>query len=475
MTRNTLSERIERTCKAFGHSTAFLENGMTPVSFSNVFMAILRFAECLTDAGVKPGDHIVVAMRDMISVTAMKLAIIRLGATPMSGGAAAVESRNEVRVNWIVRPRPDCTGQALEIPFDQAWIQPPTRYTPITPGGRIIHATSGTTGLPKLRNDSEETFLARIKSGLAARGALDGPVFVAQNVGSLIGLKSIVSSLLETQCVMPMMSSPEQTVQGLARHQIVHAFIPPLHLKRLVDAAEAINAKTPTLRRINVGGGAINGDFAARCERVFDCDVYTDYGSTETDTNASYRPSLNIETPGLVGPFWNPFDYRFQTLNGEASTPEEGGELFLQVPLNMRTQDYPEGIALFDEDGWISTGDIGRMTPDGNLVLVGRKSELINVGGNKIAPDALEQCAIGHSAVIEVLACRVPTQIGIDAIGFGVVVTDQFDESDFRLFLEKNINDMYDFRILILDVIPRTDAGKSDRKALAAAFQRSSN
>lgn len=471
MMQNTLSERIERTCKAFGPATAFLENGMTPVSFSNLFMVILRFAERLTDAGVKPGDHVVVAMLDMISVAAMKLAIIRIGATPMPGGAATVEAR-DVRVDWIVRPRPDCTGQAIEIPFDQAWIQPPTRYTPITPGGRIIHATSGTTGRPKLRNDSEETFLARINSGLAARGALDGPVFVAQNVGSLIGLKSIVSGLLETQCVMPMMSTPEQTVQGLAKHQIVHAFIPPLHLKRLVDAAEVIGAKTPKLRRINVGGGAINGDFAARCERVFDCDVYTDYGSTETDTNASYRPSLTLDTPGLVGPFWDAFAYRFQALDGAPSTPEEGGELFLQVPQNMRTQDYPEGIALFDKDGWISTGDIGRMTPDGNLVLSGRKSDLINVGGNKMAPEVLEQSAIGYGDVTEVLACRVPTETGIDAIGIGVVATDQFNESDFRSFLAKNISNMYDFRVLRLESIPQTDAGKNDRKALTAAFQR---
>lgn len=468
----TLSERIERTCKVFGPSIAFLENGLTPVSFSNLFMAILRFSECLTDARVKPGDHVVVAMRDMISVTAMKLAIIRIGATPMSGGATAVEARADVRLDWIVRPRPDCTGRALEIPFDQAWFQPPTRYVPITRGGRIIHATSGTTGRPKLRNDSEETFLARINSGLAARGSLDGPVFVAQNVGSLIGIKSIVTGLLETQCVMPMMSSPELTVQGLAKNQIVHAFIPPLHLKRLVDAAEAIGATTSTLRRINVGGGAINGDFAARCEQAFDCEVFTDYGSTETDTNASYRPSLTLDTPGLVGPIWNPFAHRFQALDGTPSTPEEGGELFLQVPHYMRTQDYPDGTVLFDKDGWISTGDIGRMTPDKNLVLSGRKSDLINVGGNKISPEVLEQNALAYGDVTEILACRVPTETGLDAIGFGVVVTDQFNESGFRAFLAQNINDMYDFRVLRVDSIPQTDAGKNDRKALTAAFQR---
>jgi long-chain acyl-CoA synthetase len=468
---HSLSERVERTCKAFAQSPAFLESGDTPVSFFNFFLAISRFSECLVDAGVQAGDHVVVATRETISVVAMKLALIRIGATPIAVGIAAAAADGPVRVNWVVRARPECSGQAYEIPFDQFWIRTPGRYIPITPGGRIIHATSGTTGIPKLRNDSEETFLARINNGLRARGALDGPVFVAQNVGSLIGLKSVLSGLLEVQCVMPMMATVEETVRGLAANKIVHAFIPPLHLKRLVEAAEATGVEIPSLRRINVGGGGISAEFALRCERVFGCEVYTDYGSTETDTVASYRASRTVDSPGLVGPIWDVFNYRFQTLEGADALPSDGGELFLQVPANMRTDNYPETTALFDNEGWISTGDIGRVSPEGNLVLLGRKSELINAGGNKLAPSMLEHAAAGYSGVGEVAAFRVPTDTGIDAIGFGVVVADGYDEAEFRMSLTKTIGDLYDFRIMQVGTIPQTDTGKTDRKALSEALQ----
>jgi len=467
----SLSERVERTCKAFAQSHAFLEGGTAPVSFANFFLAILRFSECLIDAGVQAGDHVVVTTRETISVAAMKLALIRIGATPIAVGAAAAAVDGPVKVNWVVRARPDCSGQPFEIPFDQSWIRAPGRYIPITPGGRIIHATSGTTGIPKLRNDSEETFLARVHNGLRARGTLDGPVFVAQNVGSLIGLKSVLSGLLEIQCVMPMMATVEETIQGLAANKIAHAFIPPLHLRRLVDAAETAGAEFPSLRRINVGGGAISGKFASRCERVFGCEVYTDYGSTETDTIASFRASRTEDAPGLVGPIWDVFNYRFQTLEGADASPSDGGELFLQVPENMRTENYPENIALFDEDGWISTGDIGRMTTEGNLVLSGRKSELINVGGNKLAPSMLEQAAARYRGVSEVAAFRVPTDTGIDEIGFGVVIADGFDEAEFMASLTRNIGDLYNFRVVQMPAIPQTDTGKTDRKALAQALQ----
>lgn len=461
---HSLSERIERSCKAFAASPAFLENGTTPVSFSNFFLVVLRFSECLIDAGVQAGDHVAVTTRETISVVALKLALIRIGATPIAVRGAAADG--SVRVDWIVRARPECSGQTGEIAFDQSWIRAPGRYVPITTGGRIIHATSGTTGIPKLRNDSEETFLARINNGLRARGILDGPVFVGQNVGSLIGLKSVLSGLLEAQCVMPMMATAEHTVRGLVDNQIVHAFIPPLHLRRLVEAAESAKADFATLKRINVGGGAISGAFASRCERVFGCEVYTDYGSTETDTIASYRASLADDMPGLVGPIWDVFNYRFQTLDGAAASTSDGGELFLQVPENMRTENYPEKVALFDDEGWISTGDIGRVTPEGNLVLSGRKSELINVGGNKLAPSMLEQAAAGYRGIAEVAAFRVATDTGIDAIGFGVVAATDYDEAQFRAFLQQNIGELYDFRIVQLGAIPQTETGKTDRKKL---------
>ena len=467
----SLSDRIERTCKAFANAPAFVEAGVTAVSFSNFFLAILRFAELLTDAGVKAGDHVVVATREQISVTAMKLALIRIGAVPIAVSPALAHQQGPVRVDHVVLPQPNCTGHPSEITFDQSWISPPTRYTPITAGGRIIHATSGTTGVPKLRNDSEQTFLARIQNGLIARGSLDGPVFVAHNVGSLIGLKSVLTGLLETQCVMPMMGSPEETVRGLAKNGIVHAYIPPLHLKRLVEAAETIGVDTPDLRRINVGGGSISGQFAERCERTFGCEVYTDYGSTETDTIACYRASRTQDTPGLVGPIWDLFNFRFQSLTGEAAAPDTGGELFLQVPEMLRTQNYPDNTPLFDSQGWISTGDIGRLTAEGQLVLSGRKSELINVGGNKIAPSTVEQAASSFPGLKEVAAFRVPTDSGIDAIGLGVVIDNAFDLARFQSFMQNALSDLYSFRVLVLPSIPQTDTGKTDRKALFQALE----
>jgi len=337
-------------------------------------------------------------------------------------------------------------------------------------GGGIVHATSGTTGLPKLRADDESTFFARINNGINARGACDGPVFVAHEVASIVGIKSSITALLSGQFQMPMLDGYARTLAMVRDLGIVHAFVPPVYLRQLVEAAERDNIRPTKLKRINAGGSSISTDFAARCEDVFGCEVYNDYGSTETDTIATHRASSVSTSGSVAGRIFPGFGVRFIDEELQESPSTKGGELQLRPPENMKIREYPSMKPLCDADGWVSTGDVGHINDEGLLVLKGRKSDLINVGGNKLAPEIFERMLAGNEGIKQVAAFRISTDIGIDDVGIAVVPGEEAKEEDLLSNIASQFDDFYVFRLLVVDTIPLTEAGKTDRAELLAIY-----
>ena len=84
----------------------------------------------------------------------------------------------------------------------------------------------------------------------------------------------------------------------------------------------------------------------------------------------------------------------------------------------------PAATAAAFRDGWFRTGDVGRLSADGYLLLVGRVKELINRAGEKISPYEVEDVLLGHPAVAEAAAYPVPDEKYGEKVGVVVVVRD---------------------------------------------------
>lgn len=150
-----------------------------------------------------------------------------------------------------------------------------------------------------------------------------------------------------------------------------------------VDAAAAGGATVTTMvptalrrvqarrwRRIVVGGADVPDDLPSVC--------VTSYGLTETCGGLVYdgRPF-----PGC--------DVRV-----------EGGEIFVRGPVLLRA--YRDGTVPLDSDGWLATGDAGRLDPDGRLAVEGRLTDLIITGGENVWPGPVEDVIRTHAGVAEV-------------------------------------------------------------------------
>lgn len=464
----SFSEAFETSCRDHATKVAMVDPTGAPVSFSNLFFTVIAFAEALQDRGVAPGDLVSVHVTDSIAGSALRLALVRIGATAI--GAVPREGAG-VAVDWhLITEGTDPLGPD-EILVGRDWIRSPRRAVPLQPGGAMVRMTSGTTGTPKLRRISDAGLLARAERGQELRGRPDGPVFIGYAPASSPFFNYMARSILSGVLQIHPVADTAANLRAMAAHSVSTALLSPWNFRRLLAAVEAGAPAPSSLRQIMVGGGEVAPAYAARAEALFGAEVYLCYGSNETGSIAHARPAETPDLPGRVGAPYPDFDHRFTDDAGAAVDPLAGGELWLRVPEAIRVTDFPSGAPLTDAEGWVATGDICRRLSDGALQFLGRRSEFLNIGGNKRAPQWFEALLQGKPGVTDVAAFRLPDPGGGDRLGLAVVPGHGYDQALLADWLSGKLGPRYPFQIIEIASIPVTSAGKTDRSALSRHFQ----
>ena len=461
------SQAFEESCRANADRVAMLDPAGAPVSFANLFFTVIAFAEALQDHGVAAGDLVSVHLQDAVAATALKLALLRIGATAIG---SVLPQNNGLAVDWHLVPPELEASFPDRIVVTPRWIRSPRRLVPIQPGGAMVRTTSGTTGTPKLRLISDAGLLARAKRGQDLRGRPDGPVLIGYAPGSSPFFNYMAWAILTGVLQLHLRGDDAAVLHAMDEHGVAMAFLSPWNFRRLVRAVQAGAPAPRSLRRILIGGGEVAPAFARQAEALLGAEVLLGYGSNETGSIAHARPAEYPDLPGRVGMPYPDFQVRLVDPEGGTAAPADGGELWLRVPSDIRVVDFPSGLPLTDPEGWLATGDICRFLDDGALQFLGRRSELLNIGGNKRAPQWFETIAQGHPSVAEVAAFRLPDPGGGDMLGLAVVPGAGFDLTGFAGWLTGRLGPRYAFTVFPIDRIPVTDAGKTDRSGLSRRF-----
>ena len=131
--------------------------------------------------------------------------------------------------------------------------------------------------------------------------------------------------------------------------------------------------------------------------------------------------------------------------------------------------DNPTAKAEAFSDGWFRTGDIGRVDAEGRLVLDGRIKEMINRGGEKIAPAEIDAVLLSHPDVAQAVAFARPHARLGEEVAAAVVPAGELDMPGLRRFLGERLAAFKVPRtILVVDDIPKGPTGKLRRIGLAA-------
>jgi long-chain acyl-CoA synthetase len=466
----TISRLLETACRRWPERIAVHDATGEAIRFSSLFGTVLSFAEEAAERGVREGDLCAVDVSDATAGNILRLALLRLGATVIEGRASGLHRTYGFEV---AHEFSDASGDDLPggLPtqrniIDRSWIRPPRRYRTAAPGGSVVRATTGTTGTPKLRLLTEKVLAARLLRSSEHRGTPGGPAFIGYRPGSSPALNHFLRAVISGNPVIQPRRGASACLEAMNDLEARVAYLSPYNFGVLLDESSRSGEAPRSLARIVVGGGGLHPRVAARGEAQFGCPVINSYGSNETSSIASVRV---VETEGRAGVVGRPYPDMLVAFRSDGD-PQKGGEILVRPPDSVRSLEFPGGCMIGDADGWIATGDIGRMTDDGLLQIVGRVHEMLNVGGNKRAPSHFEDIAIGLPGVARVAAFAVPANCGTDVVGLAVVGRDGFDIRQFAHAMHARLGPTYPMQIGEVDELPYNSGGKVDREALKTIF-----
>jgi long-chain acyl-CoA synthetase len=212
------------------------------------------------------------------------------------------------------------------------------------------------------------------------------------------------------------------------------------------------------LRYLASGAAPLAAEVIAELgRRLPSVEIREGYGLTETSGLVSTNPPARIRhgTVGLPVP-------------GTDVRIADDGEVLVRSELVMKGYwRAPEATAAALEDGWLKTGDIGRVDDDGYLSILDRKKDLILRGGFNVFPRDVEEALLEHPAITTACVVGRPDPVyGEEVVAF-VTVNGQDIADELIAFARARLGGYkYPREIHIVDALPLTPVGKLDRKAL---------
>ncbi len=262
---------------------------------------------------------------------------------------------------------------------------------------------------------------------------------------------------------------PGEVVDLVARHGVNRWSAVPTMLTRVLDHPEAQKRDLSSLRSIGTGGTPVSADLVKKLQNGLSgaaIKVALGYGMTENTGPATTASAAETERyPGTCG--------RPLKLVEVKIAPREGlpdGEVLVRAPTLMSGY-YGIESSPIDEEGYLHTGDLGRMDETGRLWITGRSKEMIIRGGENIAPSAVETAIAALPEVVEVVAFGVPhPDLGEEVMAV-VVTRNPVTEARLRNQLKGKIAS---FAVPTLwhvqsDPLPTNQTGKIDKKAIRDA------
>jgi acyl-CoA synthetase (AMP-forming)/AMP-acid ligase II len=484
--------------QAFGDETAYTVVKGSSLTFDQWDTTATRLARGLIDAGVEPGDRVAIhleparALQWVVSYSA----IHRAGAVAVpfnpqltrpeiermlthSGAAAAITEaslleRYEGRRPSLLVGVPDgVDGPLPDLPSTGgavAWsdiLSDDEEYVQVarSPGDLAdILYTSGTTGQPKavaIRHDNYSLMPFGKPNWTGGAWMHASPPYTFAGIAFVytpmkLGLRALYMPRFDAETWL-------DTVESERPGSV---FLVPAMATLLLEHPRFDDADLTSVQLCSVGSAPLAPYVLERLqERMPTALVSNNYGMTEAGSvYCLMPPGEAVKRPGSVGKPVPPAEIICVDEDGEPVPAGEVGNVRMRIP--GRPREYyadPEASSRTWVDGWLVTGDLGRIDEDGYLYIVGRNKDVIIRGGNNIHPTDVEHAIALHPAVREVAVVGIPHAVlGEDLLavvafrpGHTATADDLRDHTLERLAKYK-VPRQWEF----VDALPRNATGK---------------
>ncbi|MFF7674164.1 4-coumarate--CoA ligase family protein [Actinacidiphila glaucinigra] len=497
-----------------GHAAEFgdrpaLVDGVegTTLTYAQLDSFTRRIAAALAESGLRKGDVLALHSPNTIAYPPVFYGATRAGAavTTVHPLATAEEFARQLRdsgASWIVTVSPlletarkaaEQAGGVREIlvcdsaqghrsVLDLLGSTAPEPEIAFDPGEDVaaLPYSSGTTGVPKgvmLTHRNIATNLAQLDPTLAM-----GPghrILAVLPFFHIYGLTALMNAPLRkgaTVVVLPRFDL-EQFLKAVATHRVQGLFVAPPIVLALAKHPAVAAHDLSSLEYVLCSAAPLDAELAQACSKRLGLPpILQAYGMTELSPGTHVVPlDVRDAPPGAVGKLLPGTEMRIVPLDEDAADAgtEGAGEILIRGPQVMKGYlgRPDETAAMIDEEGWLHTGDIGRVDAGGWLHVVDRVKELIKYKGYQVPPAELEAVLltdprVADAAVIGVLdgdGNEIPKAYVVPQQGVSLTADDVMAHVAAQVAPYKKVR-----RVEFTDAIPRAASGKILRRELRA-------
>ena len=388
---------VAQAARTFGDKPALI-NAVRRWSFTDLEADTTRIAAAFEAKGIKPGDVVALVAPNSADLVLALMALMRMGAV-----AAPVNHRFPAsHIDGVLarlHPAMALDESKLEAFVADALSRTDAGFTAASDMSRpvsIIH-TSASSGKPKAAMHSLSNHWHSTTGSAQNLPFGPGDCWLLSLPLCHVGGYSMLFKCLLGGGSLAVPSPDESLTESLASFQVTHLSLVPTQLYRMLRASGG-SERLRSLKALLLGGSAVSEPLLREAvgEKI---PLYLTYGSTEMSTQVTTSSGPVTEARGDSGVV---LPYR------EVSISEDGEILVKGECLFMGYLDESGLRTARDSDGWFHTGDMGELSEDGRLTVLGRRDSMFISGGENIHPEEIVKALCSIDGIEEAVVVPAP-------------------------------------------------------------------
>jgi len=500
-----LKVMLEEVAEHYGEKTAIV-SGSRRLSYAGLDEASNKVANALIKMGVGRGDRVAMLLSNSPEFVVIYFGVAKVGAIAVpldtkykAGELASLFDDSQPKVlvtegpflkplvpalpgfkymEYVIVIGLDSPDAGRFLGYQEIIATSSAKRVEIGPGPEDIANiayTSGPTFNPRgvvLSHQHLVTRAAMLGNGLRQTDE-DVAILFALPMHHVVGLEAVLLASISRASTVVMLSglSISSLMEIIEREKATIFMGVPFIYILMVHMAEeeGIRHDLSSLRLCCAGGAPMPVGIMKRFKQLYGLDITQFWGLTEAAAFVTYQ---SIDGTGKLGSAGKPlpgYEVRIVDDNGKELPPNQPGEIIVSGSIMNGYYNNPQATAETIKDGWLYTGDIGKVDRDGELFILGMKKEMIIAKGQNIYPGDIEDVLYAHPKVAEAAVVGVPDELRGEVIKAfvslkaGEVATEQ----EIKRFCLRHIaNYKVPKQVIFLDSLPRTATGEIRKEDL---------
>jgi len=494
---------LRETAKRYGGKTAFAL-GERRLSYAELDEASNKIANALTKMGVVKSDRVAILLPNIPEFSVIYFGIVKIG-----GIAVPLDIRYKVDELLSICDNSEPKVMVTESPYLEPLIPVLPQFKSIehiidmsskyegqfssyreimatssAQGGAVelepediahITYTSGTTSRPKGAALTHYSLMTEAAIGANRFQQTDRDIELLYSLPMCHAFGLVVIMLTSVARGSTVVIAPGLSIGSclelIEREKVTILMGVPSAYVLAVNMAEKEGVKhdLSSLRLCGSAGAPLPVDIMQQFNKHYGLDIVNFWGLTESTALVTSQPIDGTGKVGAVGKVLPGWELKIVDDDGQQLPPNQPGEIIVRGPIMKGYYGNPQATAEVIKNGWLYTGDIGKVDEDGYLFILDKKKDMIIVAGQNIYPGDIEQVLYTHPKIAEAAVVGIPDKLRGEAVRAvirlkeGAVAT----EREIKQFCRSRLAEFkVPKQIVFMASLPKTISGNIRKEVL---------